>query len=220
MNVIITGATGMVGSETVRQALLDTAITKVTAIVRKPLVLQHPKLNVIVHQDFLNFSSLSNILKEHDACLWCLGISQNKVKNEEEYHTITYDYAVNAAKVMLQANPSIKFLFLSGMGADSKEKSRTLFARIKGKTENALLKLPFKQLYIARPGGIKPSTWNPNAPFSEKIMYPLFPLFKLLLPSFVITAVQLAHAMLYVAKNGSDKQLMENVDLLKITKNI
>lgn len=179
MKVIITGATGMVGAETVKQALLDQEITQVTAIVRKPLTTQHPKLNTVIHNDFLNWQSLTETFKQHEACIWCLGISQNKVKTETEYHTITFDYAINAAKAIVEANSDMAFLFLSGMGADSKEKSPTLFARIKGKTENALLRLSLKHLYIVRPGGIKPSQWNPNAQLLEKILYPFFPIFQL-----------------------------------------
>lgn len=218
MKIIITGATGMVGSEVLKQSLLDADIKKVTAIVRKPLNIQNPKLNVIIHSNFLDYSGLGEVFKEHDACLWCLGISQTKVKSEEEYHTITYDYAINAAKAMLQSNSSIGFLFLSGMGADSTMKSRTLFARVKGKTENDLIKLPFKQLYLLRPGGIKPSHWGGSSTLMEKIIYPLFPLFKILMPSSMITSTQLAKVMLQIAKHGSDKQLMENKSLLQIEK--
>lgn len=101
------------------------------------------------------------------------------------------------------------------MRADSKDKNRTLLARVKGKTEIALLKLPFKHFHIIRPGDIQPSQWNPNAPFSEKIVYPLF---KLLMPKFVITSVQLDKAMLYIAKHNTDRQLLENTDLLLIAK--
>lgn len=218
MRIIISGATGMVGSEAIRQALLDKDIASVTAIVRKPLEITNPKLKVILHKDFLNFENLLETFKENDACLWCLGISQTRVKSEEEYHAITYDYAVNAASAMLKANPEMRFLFLSGMGADSLEKSRTLFARIKGKTENALLKIYSNNLYIVRPGGIKPAQKNPNSPLAERLLYPFFPIFKLLMPSMMITAVQLSQVMLYLVKKAGQNQLMENKELLSIWK--
>ena len=138
MKLIITGVTGVAGSETVRQALLDSRITRVTAISRRSISLQHEKLRVIVIKDFLDYSPIINDLKDHDACLWCLGVSQNQVGSDEEYHTITYEYAMAAAEALLSVNPNIIFGFVSGMGADSTEKSKTLFARVKGKTENAL----------------------------------------------------------------------------------
>ena len=125
--------------------------------------------------------------------------------SKEEYHTITYDYTMEAAKAMLQANPSIAFVFVSGGGADSTEKSRTLFARVKGKTENALLRLPFKKLYMARPAGIKPIHQNRNAPLTNKIFIPLFPIFELLMPNLVISSVQLAKVLLHMAKHGATK---------------
>jgi uncharacterized protein YbjT (DUF2867 family) len=221
MKIIVTGATGLVGAEVVRQAMLDNDIQEISALVRRPLDIPHlpaqggVKLKVVIHKNFLDYDPLSELFKTHDACLWCLGISQNQV-NKEEYHTITYDYAMEAAKAMLRANPSITFLFLSGEGADSSEKSKTLFARVKGKTENALQKLPFKKLIIARPGGIRPIHQNPHAPWTNKIMIPLFPVFELLMPRMVISSVQLAKALLYLVKNGADKIILPNPDLKQI----
>lgn len=162
---------------------------------------------------------MNELFKNADACLWCLGISQSQV-SKEQYHVITYDYAMAAANAMLNANPTISFLFLSGGGADSTEQSKTLFARVKGKTENALKNLPFKQLIIARPGGIKPITKNPNAPFVNKLVLPLFPIMELFAPSLVITSVDLAKALLYLVKNGTDKLILENVDLKNIAKSL
>lgn len=212
MKIIVTGATGLVGAEVLRQAIADNRIEEVTAIVRKPLEITHPKIKTVLHQDFTDYSNLSELFKKHDACAWCLGISQSQV-NKEEYNVITYDYALAAAKAMLQANPAITFLFLSGMGADSTEKSSTLFARVKGKTENALKKLGFKKLFIVRPGGIRPIHKNKNTSFVNKLMIPVFPLFQLLMPSMVITSVELAKVILFIIKNGSDMELLENKDL-------
>lgn len=212
MKIIVTGATGLVGAEVLRQAILDDQIQEVTAIVRKPLDISHPKIKTVLHQDFTDYSDLSELFKNYDACAWCLGISQSQV-NKEEYHIITYDYALAAAKAMLQANPAITFLFLSGMGADSTEKSNTLFARVKGKTENVLKKLGFKKLFIVRPGGIIPIHKNRNTSFVNKLMIPVFPLFQLLMPSMVITSVELAKVILYIIKNGSDLELLENKNL-------
>ncbi len=212
LKIIVTGATGLAGSEVVRQALLDDGIETVTAVVRRPPAIRHPKLHIVLHENYRDYSALTELFAGQDACLWCLGISQTQVP-QDEYIRITYDYVVTAAQAMLAANPALAFLFLSGMGADSQEKSRTLFARIKGKAENNLKRLPFKKLYIARPGGIIPVHKKENAAFFEKLLIPLFPVFKLLMPGKMITSVELAKAMLDVVKHGSDRVILENMDL-------
>lgn len=219
MNIIITGATGMAGAEVVRQAIADKHISQITAIVRKPLDIQDSKLKTIIHADFTNYSTLTEIFMQANACLWCLGISQTQV-SKQVYETITYDYTLAAAKAMLIANPGIVFMFLSGEGADVTEKSSSIFARVKGKTENALLKLGFKHLYIARPGGINPVHKNKNTALMNKLVIPFFPLLELLFPSMVITSDVLAKAMLHIVKNKLDNHLYRNNQLKEIGKNI
>ncbi|MGB8190361.1 MAG: NAD(P)H-binding protein [Chitinophagaceae bacterium] len=212
MNILVTGATGMVGAEVIRQAIVDDGITTVTAIARKPLSIEHPKLTTVIHDNFIDYSALAPVFAKHDACLWCLGISQLQV-SKQEYEVITYDYAVAAAKAMLQANPNIHFLFVSGEGADSTGQTRTLFGRIKGKTENALLQIGFNKLYLARPGAIRPIHQNPNAPFLYKVMIPLFPLMELLTPGKVINSVQLAKALLHIVKTQPEQVMFNNREL-------
>src|SRR4029078_13723947 len=145
MNILITGATGTAGSQVLEQALLDPEIQTVTALSRKSLP-QNPKLKTILHQNFLDYSQLANVFKTQDACIWCLGISQTQV-SKQEYEMITFEYTMACAEALRNANPETTFVFLSGQGADSTEQSRTTFARIKGKTENALQRLGFKHLY-------------------------------------------------------------------------
>jgi uncharacterized protein YbjT (DUF2867 family) len=215
MKIIVTGATGTVGAEVVRQAMIDDSITQIIAIVRNPPEMTHPKLKIIVHKDFLHYDSLLPLFAECDACLWCLGVSQTQV-SKQQYMVITYEYTLAAAQAMLKANPRIKFLFVSGGGADSTEKSRTLFARVKGQTENALQRLAWKELIIARPGGIQPIHKDRNLAFAYKLFLPLFPIFRLLAPSKVITSVELAKALLYAVKRGTDKVILENIDLKKL----
>lgn len=210
--ILVTGATGLAGSEVVRQAILDPGIESITALVRRPLSMAHPKLRVVLHDDFKVYSSLEAEFRNHDACLWCLGISQTQVK-EDEYIRITYEYVVTAAQAMLSANPGIAFLFLSGAGADSQEKSRTLFARIKGKAENNLKRLPFKSLFIARPGGIIPVHPKERPAFFEKVLFPFYPIFGFLFPSLTIDSVDLARAMLHLVHSGSEKTTLGNKDL-------
>jgi hypothetical protein len=133
--------------------------------------------------------------------------------SREEYIRITYDYAVTAAQAILHANPAITFVFLSGAGADSQEKSRTLFARVKGKTENNLKRLPFRKLYIARPGGIIPVHKKEKAAFFEKLVIPLYPLIQSIAPGTMISSVVLAKALIRLAKQGADRTILENMPL-------
>lgn len=217
MKIIVTGATGTAGAEVIRQALLCDAIEQVTALSRKPPDMQHPKLKVVIHADFNNYQGLEEVLSGHDACIWCLGISQTQV-NKEQYEQITYNYTLAGAKAMIIANPGMSFVFLSGQGADTTEKSRTIFARIKGKTENALCRLKFRRLYMARPGGIWPVHTNPNMAPVNKRMLPFFPLLNLLFPFTVIKADILARAMLRLALEGSEAKVLSNNQLKKLGK--
>ncbi len=202
----------MVGSEVIRQAILDNEIESITAITRKPLSIVHSKLKSIIHSDYYKYESLIEEFKANDAVVWCLGISQSQVSTAK-YEEITYDYTMAAAKAMFDANPKSTFLFLSGAGADPTEKSLTVFARIKGKAENALLRMPLLKLFIARPAGIKPIHKNPNTSFFNKLFLPLFPLLEAITPNFVIASDILAKAMLHIIKQGSSNQIINNVEL-------
>ncbi|HEY3876598.1 MAG TPA: NAD(P)H-binding protein, partial [Candidatus Kapabacteria bacterium] len=175
MQILITGATGMVGGEVVRAAIADPEVDSVVAVSRRPLEgIEHPKLRVWLLENFLDFSSVSEAFQTSNVCIWCLGTSQNKV-NAEEYARITYDYTLAGARAMLGANPAIRMVFVSGKGADPTMKSRLLFARVKGKTEVALRELPFQELIVARPAGIQPVRPNPSAACQERMVYPFYP---------------------------------------------
>lgn len=216
MNILVTGATGMVGAEVVRQAILDDDVRQVTCLVRREGNLKHPKVKYIVHKDFLDYSGLADLLREQDACIWALGVSQTQV-GKEEYHKITFDYTIAAAKAMLAAKPSVQFIFVSGDGSDTTEKSKTLFARVKGKTENELMRMDFQKLIIARPGAIRPVHKNKNAPFAYKLILPLFPVVQFFAPGFVISSVELALALIFLLKkDGPQKQLVVHKDLKKL----
>jgi len=215
MKILVTGATGMAGSELLRQAIEDENIQEIIALVRRPLEITHPKISTIIHHDFLNYDAVKDQFKDCDACIWCLGISQLQV-SKQQYAVITYDYTIAAAKAMLDANPTIHFVFLSGHGADRSEKSSVLFARLKGKTENALLQLNFKKLTIARPDAIWPKHKNKNAPLAYKLAIPFFPLIERFTPRKIIGSVQLANALLQLVKNPGEKNTYENPDLRQL----
>jgi uncharacterized protein YbjT (DUF2867 family) len=211
MKVIVTGVTGTAGSEALRQALEDPAIEKVFAISRRPIDVAHPKLEIIVHEDFMDYSAILPKLEGARACLWCLGVSQNDV-NAETYVKITYDYALAAAKAFAQLHPDFMFCFLSGSGADSRENSRILFARVKGRTENALSALGKPNAIHFRPGYIHPVHTKPKKWF-ERALEPMTPLFYRFLPGMIISTVELAQAMLHVAKHGATSAILENSDI-------
>lgn len=202
----------MAGSEVVRQAITDDSISEIVAMVRRPLQIAHPKISTIIHHDFLNYDTVKNHFKDCSACIWCLGISQLQV-SRQQYGIITYDYTIAAAKAMLAVNPDIHFVFLSGNKADRTEKSRVLFARLKGKTENALLGLGLKKLTIARPDAIWPKHKNKNAPLAYKLAFPFFPLVEKFAPSKIIGSVKLAKALLYLVKHPAAKDTWENTEL-------
>lgn len=202
----------MAGSEFIRQAIEDNNIQHITALTRRPLEIIHPKISTVIHHDFLNYNAVKDVFKDCDACVWCLGISQLQV-SKQQYAVITYDYTVAAARAMLEANPSVHFIFLSGNGADRSEKSRVLFARLKGKTENSLLQMNFKKLSIVRPDAIWPKHKNKNAPFAYKLVFPLFPLIERFAPRKIISSVQLAKALLHLLKDAGEKNTYENMEL-------
>ena len=212
MKLLITGATGMAGSELVRQAITDTGISEIVALVRRPMEITHPKITTVLHQDFLDYTALKDVFSSCDACCWCLGISQLQV-SKKQYEVITYDYAVAAARAMIAANPSIHFMFLSGNKADRSEKSPVLFAKLKGRTENALQQLGFNKLTIVRPDAIWPKHKNPRAPLAYKLAFPFFPLVERFAPRKIIGSVQLAKAMLYLLKHPSTQDTYENEEL-------
>jgi uncharacterized protein YbjT (DUF2867 family) len=216
MTVIITGATGTAGSEVLRRALADPGITDVLVLSRRPLDVANARLKIALLTDFLDYSAIQSQFAGYDACLWCLGVSQTEV-SRQDYETITHDYALAAARAMQPCGENFRFCFLSGGGADSAEKSSILFARIKGKTENALTRLGRPKAWHFRPGYIHPVTVPPRRRI-ERWLAPLTPLIYRFLPSHIISTVELATAMLFVARYGSLKTILENDDIRSLAR--
>lgn len=216
MKVILFGATGMVGQGVLRECLLDPDVERVLAIGRSSTGQKHEKLRELTHGNFLDFSSVEGELTSYDACFFCLGISSAGM-TEQDYHRVTYDYAMAAAQTLVRLNPGMTFIYVSGAGTDSTEQGRTMWARVKGKAENALLRLPFKASYMFRPAFIQPLHGITSKTKLYRVLYtvvgPLYPVWKALFPKYVTTTEQVGRAMLRVAKQGAPQRVLENWDI-------
>jgi uncharacterized protein YbjT (DUF2867 family) len=216
MKVTLFGATGMVGQGVLRECLLDPQVEAVLTVGRKATGQSHAKLRELVHGDFTNFSAVEGELTGYDACFFCLGVSSAGMK-EDAYRHVTYDFALAAATLLAKQNPGMTFIYVSGTSTDSSEKGRSMWARVKGATENALLRLPFKAAYMFRPGIIQPlhgiKSKAPLYRAAYLVMAPLFPLVRAVMPKYLITTEQVGRAMLAVAKRGAEKKVLENPDI-------
>jgi uncharacterized protein YbjT (DUF2867 family) len=215
MRTLLTGPTGTAGSATLLVLLNDPGVTSVTALSRRPLAVTHPKLTVILHDDFTDAAPLAAVLAETDAVLWCLGIGQNDVP-EDEYVRITYDYTLTFARALLTANPAATFIFLSGQGADPSERSRALFGRIKGRAERDLDGLGLKRLHHARPGYIHPVTEKAHRKPLERFSMFVEPVFRRLFPKHMIDADELGRALLAAARGATEERVLDNVALQRL----
>jgi uncharacterized protein YbjT (DUF2867 family) len=208
----------MVGQGVLRECLLDPEVTAVVSIVRTGTAEQHAKLREIVHRDFFDFTPLESELSGVDACFFCLGVTSAGM-SEENYRRITYDITLSAARTLVKLNPSMTFIYVSGAGTDSSERGRTMWARVKGQTENALLRLPFKAAYMFRPGVIVPLHGIKSKTRLYRISYTVIgPLLPLLIrfPKYVTTTEKLGCAMLIAAKRGAPKAILESADINKL----
>jgi uncharacterized protein YbjT (DUF2867 family) len=219
MKAIIFGATGMVGQGVLRECLLDPNVTRVLTVGRQPTCQQNPKLSEIVHLDFLNFAAIESQLSGYDACFFCLGVTSIGM-TEEKYRALTYDIALAAAKSLAKLNPAMTFIYVSGMGTDSTERGRIMWARVKGKTENDLMRLPFKSAYMFRPAIIQPLHGIRSKTGWYQAIYdlaaPLTGVLKRLAPKYVTTTEQVGKAMIAVAARGYPQQILENSDINRV----
>lgn len=212
LKVIITGATGMVGEGVLHECLLHPQIENVLVINRKPCGIQHPKLKEIIHADFFNLSPIKNELSGFDACFFCLGVSSVGMK-EPDYFKLTYTLTMHFAEIVSEVNSNMVFCYISGAGTDSTEKGRMMWARVKGKTENDLMKLPFKKVYNFRPAMLEPTKGLKNTLSLYKYFGWVAPILRLLAPNQICTLQQLGKSMIYVTINGYKKQILEVKDI-------
>ncbi len=206
MKIILSGATGLVGSEVLRQALADPIIEQVTALSRRPLDIASPKLNVLVLDDFLDYSRFGEELRA-DACVWCLGVSQTAV-GRDEYIKMTLDYTIAAARAMFEANPDLRFCFVSGAHADQEERSSVLYGKIKGRTEKQLGRLS-PNVVSFRPAFIRPPRGR-KRPLVVALYTPLANVMDRFTDSFSVDCAQLARCLLDVAKQGASPPVLDN----------
>jgi uncharacterized protein YbjT (DUF2867 family) len=205
VNVVIFGASGMVGHGVLRACLLDPAVTRVLVVGRRPLGVSHPELREAIHQDFADLSALTGQFADLDACFYCLGVSAAG-RSEAEYTRVTYDFTLAAARAVSEHNPGITFTYVSGEGADSTEHGRTMWARVKGRTENALLAMPMNA-YMFRPGYIQPRHGARSRTRLYRLTYTLtswlYPVIRRIAPAHTTTTDHLGRAMLALTRPGT-----------------
>jgi uncharacterized protein YbjT (DUF2867 family) len=217
MNILIFGATGMVGQGVLRECLVDPEVQRVVTIGRNATGQSHPKLHEIVHGDLFDYASIEAELTGFDACFFCLGVSSFRM-SETDYARVSYDLTLAAAQTLVRLNPRMVFTYVSGAGTDSTEHGRSMWARVKGRTENALLRLPFKAAFMFRPGVIVPMDGIRSKTALYQFFYsagrPLLPLLRRAFPNAITTTSQLGRAMLAVAKNGASSGILETHDIV------
>jgi uncharacterized protein YbjT (DUF2867 family) len=206
----------MVGQGVLRECLVDPEVKSVLAIGRSSTGRRHEKLHELIEEDLSNLSAAEGRLSGYDACFFCLGVSSAGM-DEQSYRRVTYDLTLSAAKTLVKLNPAMTFIYVSGVGTDSTERGGMMWARVKGETENALLRMPFKAAYMFRPAYIQPlhgirtkMKWY-RALYA--VMGPLYPVWKLLFPKYVTTSECVGRAMLKVAKQGGPKHVLESQDI-------
>lgn len=213
--MIIFGATGMVGQGVLRECLAAADVDKVLTVGRTPTGQRHPKLRELVHAEMWDYANVEADLADYDACFFCIGVASSGM-SEQKYTHVTHDLTLAAAATLARINPQMVFIYVSGAGADSGETSRIMWQRVRGKTENALLKLPFRAVYIFRPGMIEPVGVKSKTTayrWFYALARPLLPLLRAMLPDQVLSTPQLGQAMLAAVRHGAPKRVLESPDI-------
>lgn len=215
MKVIVFGASGMVGGGVVTECIEDPRVQSILIVGRTRAAITDPKVRQLIRSDFFDYSDVKSELKGYDACFFCLGVSAAGMKEAKYYH-LTYELTIAAATALAEVNPGMTFCYVSGQGTDSTERGRVMWARVKGKTENQLLRMPFKA-YMFRPGIIQPLKGARSKTGWYQAFYnvagPLFPLLKRAFPTHMTTTENVGRAMIRVAADGYSKHILENTDI-------
>lgn len=220
MNVLIFGATGMVGQGVLRECLAAPDVEKVLTVGRTPTGQQHPKLQELVHAEMWDYANVDAELSNFDACFFCIGVTSSGM-SEQKYTHLTYDMTLAVATALARLNPRMVFVYVSGAGADSSETSRVMWERVRGKTENALLKLPFRGVYIFRPGMIQPvgvKSKTTSYRWFYTLTKPLLPVLRAMLPDQILSTPQVGQAMLAAVRHGAPKRVLESPDINALSK--
>ena len=215
IRAIVTGATGMVGEGVLHECLQHTDVEHVLVVGRKTCGVVHPKLTELLVPDFYDLSAFVNQLTGYNACFFCLGVSSVGM-NERDYYRATYTLTLHMATLLSQRNGGMTFCYVSGVGTDSTEMGSSMWARVKGKTENDLMALPFKQVYNFRPGYIHPTEGLKNTKSYYSYLSWLYPVLRRLFPNSVITLRQLGLAMIHSVDKGTQKRVLEVKDILAL----
>ena len=217
VKVIITGATGMVGEGVLMECLENPNVKEVLMVNRRHFPIEHPKLKECIVPDFLELEGPDDLLSGFDACFYCAGISSVGL-NEAEYTRITYDTTLHFAKKLADLNRKMVFVFVSGAMTDSSETGKIMWARVKGKTENALIRLPFKNVYNFRPGFMKATTGQQNIKSYYHLIGWMYPLLRILMPGNILTLQEVGQAMVNSVTEGFDRQILEIKDIRELAK--
>jgi uncharacterized protein YbjT (DUF2867 family) len=219
MNVVLFGASGMIGQAVLRECLLDPGVARVVTVGRRSTGQSNSKLTELIRPDLMTLAPIENQLTGFDACFFCLGVSALGM-TEEQYTRVNYDLTIGVARTLLRTSPNVTFIYVSGSGTDSSERGRVMWARVKGRTENTLLSLPFKAAYMFRPGlviplhGIRSSTRWSNVAYA--LTKPTYPILRSLGPHGGYYDRRAPRAMLAVARNGYPAHVLEMVDIIRI----
>ena len=216
MKVIVFGATGMIGQGVMMECVDSPDVESILAVGRAPSGVSHAKVRDLVRKDLFDYAGCEAELAGYDACFFCLGVSSAGM-SEADYTRVTYELTMAAARALVKISPEMTFIYVSGASTDSTEKGSSMWARVKGRTENALLALGFRRAFMFRPGYIQPMRGIKSRTTSYRVLYavmsPLYPVWKAVLPKIVTTTEKVGRAMLKVAKDGYEKRILEVVDI-------
>jgi len=219
LKTIIFGSTGMIGQGVLAECIVNNEVESILVINRQSCNITHPKLKEIIHKNIFDLSEIESEMCGYNTCFFCLGATATTL-SEKQYHKITFDLTIYVAQILLKINNDFSFCYISGAGTDRSEKGRIMWTRVKGKTENALLAMPFKNAYMFRPGYIQPMNGIKSKTKLYNALYFIFKPFYFILKhfdSFVTSSETLAKAMIFAVANNYNKNILESKDINKLT---